>query len=776
MASLLPAVWAVAAIEQASCAQPPSVDDETLQALLHDEPIAPLGPERATVSRHARSSPPGPSVVPPTADPLAAWDFDECTSQRTELIETFGGNFAFRSVGAACTDGVEGQGVAIANRGDMIYVPDQPAFTFEGGVTVAGWFKPTATGGTRSLLRKRDLDSSSFVLLLHRGKFQFVVHLGDGRAASVTSPAAAVVPGVFQHVAGSYDGSVLRLYVGGREVASSPVVGTVVAGPGPMVMANDGSERRFDGVIDGVLLAAHALTADEVLQLTCSPQPPSVVVTPGGALAALPRITTRIDVAVTNVNPAACAPVPYEMVVTTPDFIGLDLQPFQTNPQSGPVPSGGTTHFTITATPNEFVEPGTEFPISFDVFTLDTSFFVDFESVTLHVIEPPGCRVSTGRELMITNTEVVDDPVRTSFDPTSSDPRNGVWTFKHLIEAMAPSSDAAPAMVEAMLTGFTRPMNINGFTVDARPGMHSLVIDRWPRTPDGALDLGKAPLRLQAIVNRFDLRDPSHGDAGEGRFVFAFNNPDFPDFPLSATMIFEYKLPATTDADVLEWGQSFHALGALPFGESYNAALQQITERFVRRGARPGQINGSAIDEVRTNEIAFATDSNFNWQMRAFELSPTSGLLVPAPLPLTPDRSFNRTATLASYITANQAAILAEQHTVPARFAGAPFQAGAVLNDLSSWFAPGVDSEARHHFALNTCNGCHSNQETGTEFLQIEPRLHGDEARLSRFLTGITVFDPGTGRSRRFNDLGRRNLDLKAIVCAGETASSLSPQ
>src|SRR5262249_12950848 len=114
----------------------------------------------------------------------------------------------------------------------------------------------------------------------------------------------------------------------------------------------------------------------------------------------------------------------------------------------------------------------------------------------------------------------------------------------------------------------------------------------------------------------------------------------------------------------------------------------------------------------------------------AFALSPTSGLLEPALLALTPDRAFNQTATLASYINANQAAIIAEQHTVPALFAGRPFQAGAVFNDLTTWFAPGVDPEARHHFAINTCNGCHSTRETNTEFLQITPRFGSNEARL----------------------------------------------
>jgi hypothetical protein len=237
-------------------------------------------------------------------------------------------------------------------------------------------------------------------------------------------------------------------------------------------------------------------------------------------------------------------------------------------------------------------------------------------------------------------------------------------------------------------------------------------------------------------------------------------------------MIFEYKLPANNDQDVVDWANAFHGLGALSFGESYNAALQRITERFVGRGARPDHPNGSAINAVRSNEIAFGNGAP--WEMRQFILSPTSGRLEPSTLDLVPDRSFDNTATLASYINANQTAIIAETHTVPAVFDGQPFQAGAVFNNLSSWFAPGVDNEARHHFALNTCNGCHSSQETGTFFLQISPRFSGSEATLSGFLTGTTVNDPVTGLPRTFNDLGHRNADLKAIVCTDSAPSGAS--
>jgi hypothetical protein len=690
--------------------------------------------------------------------PFGQWSFDDCNPDRTNLSDSSpSGNTAFRSVGVTCAPGIAGLGVALAVKEDIVYVPDQPNFTFEDGVTVAGWFSPTAIGGTRTLIRKRDKGTSSFALVMTSGgKYQFVVSLG-GQAISVTSPGKATV-GVLHHVAGTYDGHTLRLYVDGFEVKGLAAGGTIPPGPGPLLIGNDGSERRFDGVIDNVVFEGRPLSNAEILALTCIRQTPTMDVTPRVSAPTPPGVPASFDVAVTNHDSPACSSRTFTFEAFSPGG-GISTEP--SFAESPPVASGETTHFTMTAIADDTVEPGT-FLLQFFVFD-QLSFFV-FDSVQLIVTEPTGCNVNRRRELMITDVSVVDDFIRTTFAGAPDDPRTGAWTFKRLVESMAPTPADAPAMVEEMLSTFTTTQTINGFSVGPRPGMQSIILNNWPRTPDGALDLTQAPFRLLAIVNRFDLRNLANGDAGEGRFVFGFAFPN--SFSLQATMIFEYKLPASTEDDVLGWAQAFHALGSIPFSEDYNAALQMITDRFAGRGARPGHVNDNAINAVRTNEIDFS--DNFVWQMRELVLSPETGRLVPATVKLTPDRSFNFTDTLASFINANEAAIIAETHVVPEQFNGQPFLAGAVFNDLGSWFASGINNnEARHHFALNTCNGCHSQQETNTFFLQIQPRFPGSQAVLSGFLTGTTVFDPSSGQQRTFNDLGRRRNDLTAVVCTG---------
>jgi hypothetical protein len=531
--------------------------------------------------------------------------------------------------------------------------------------------------------------------------------------------------------------------------------------------------QYLHGIIDEVFVSTQAITKDQLTALSCIPHPSTLAVTPT-APAAVPFDTpVNYAVTVTDNDIGACQPNSYSFNFNSFDPT-LATNVLSSTFVSGVAP-GGTATFDVSVTGNDNADPGTH-EIPFSVFDFGPTFENLNGQLTYTLQQPTGCFVNRHEELMITSTSVVDDPVRTvpASHQTNPGPSAGVWTFGQLMRDLAPTPDAAPAMVLQLFQTWLSDQNINGFTVAARPAMQQVLLDQWPKTPTGALDLDQAPLVLQAIVNRMDVRSPSAsnaGLAGEGRFVFGVNTPQaFQNF----TVIVEYQLPAQTPQDVFAWANRWHGLSSHAFPSAdYNAALEQITRAFAGRGAAPANVNGSALAQLRTNEIA----TSFQWEFRSFSLSAANnGFFQEIPVDLTPDLGFNGTPTLTSFVNENASAISSELYSVPATFAPptvpptqpAPFLGGSVFNNLVEWNAPGIDPDARFHLSLNTCNGCHG-PETNTTFLQITPRQPGAEAVLSQFLTGTTVFDPNTGESRTLNELGRRKGDLTSLVCNPST-------
>jgi hypothetical protein len=687
------------------------------------------------------------------AEAQGFWRFDDCNMNRTELGDSsFGNHTAFRSVTAFCRPGILNSGVGFDEDDDLVLVPDQPNFVFSEGFTVAAWVKPTDLSGVRTIFRKRLDGTSTFVLAENGNKFQIVISLANGKAADVTAPATL---DTFTHVAATFDGIFLRLYLNGVEAASKRVVGRLADGVGPLLMGNDANKRRIDGVIDSVVFDTVPATPAEIAKLTCIPRPSVMSVTPTDPAAVPPGTPVSYDVQITN---NSCEDGSFNFNA----FPVMFIPDISVNPSFGNafVPASTTAHLPFAATASADIEQfGTsQIFVNAELFSQFT--FEPFSQlVNFSVLDnSTPCTIKPRLELEIRNVSVVEDPIRTG--------PGGAWTFGKLMENMAPTPADAPAMVEGMLSTFLTQQTVNSFTLPPRGGVQQ-VLDSM-RGPDGKLDLSRAPFRLLAIANRIDLNDgtaPTVTTAGEGRFVFGF--APFGQ-TLQATLIIEYNIPATSQAEILDLAKAWHGLRALMIGtEEYNAALQAVTERFTARGAGgAGRTNGSALGQVRTND--FFTFGGA-WEFREFHLDATSGMLVPAPMALTPDRSFNFTDRLGRFVLANEPAILAEKHTVPLTFEGVPFQGGNVdASDFFVWQMPGVSANTRHFFARNTCNGCHTASETGGSEFQVQPRFPGQESFLSGFLTGADVTDFAAGVIRHFNELGRRGRILHDMVCPEE--------
>ncbi len=380
------------------------------------------------------------------------------------------------------------------------------------------------------------------------------------------------------------------------------------------------------------------------------------------------------------------------------------------------------------------------------------------------------------KELVITDPSVIEAPVETTFDPSrpSGTDRRGAWSFGRLVHNMLPRGQrddarAASAFVNAWLEHWLVDQSPNPAVSPsaARPNIQALVLGPW-RTASGCaatdtscvLDLTKAPFRLLAIVNRPDLRIvASDGRAigGEGRFVFQVVGPtlgrnveggpieviDATPRPQKFTVIFEYSLPVKDDAGTLAWAERWHRLGAVGFGEAFNAHLRNLTNDFSGPDADRRRPNGNALNQVRTNEVATLGARRFGaeaplsvpqfWELREFHL--TSAGLAQHTVNLEPSRDFDvarpafappmgtRSTELASWMIANEEAILASREVLPAELSGnsalvgsTPYGAWgrAAGNTAPHSFVTAdgvrVADRVRDELAADTCAGCHRHE------------------------------------------------------------------
>ena len=375
---------------------------------------------------------------------------------------------------------------------------------------------------------------------------------------------------------------------------------------------------------------------------------------------------------------------------------------------------------------------------------------------------------------MIVDRSVVEDPTRT-FDPCIGGTVFGNWTFGYLVTNICnqPVTGIDPQdFVRTWLRSWEFDQVLNFDTVPNRSNnIVSQVISNWPKivTPISTnLDLGHAPFRLLAIVNRLDLRSHTfpYDNAGECRFVFGVLDPANPCSTLPFTVIFEYGVPLKGCAGIKSWANQWAALQALPLpSAAFNAALQAITDQVTAANTDPSHLpNLSALNQIRSNDRLDPT-----WDLREFTVTAT-GYLLEHTVKNSPADHWNRTPLVTTYCNdaTHQPNILLDADTVPLNYLGNPYLGAHSLTPGGlTWDGNPVFSmppAVRIHFSLNTCNGCHAG-ETFTSFTHVAPRLPGAASSLSGFLTGVVVPDPaGSPLVSKYNDLARRVADLDMVV------------
>ena len=231
-----------------------------------------------------------PAAEPAAPGMVAAYAFEE-TSGTAALDSSGSGNAGTVSGPVSSALGRFGRALAFDGVNDLVNVADSASLDLTTGMTLEAWVKPEGVDWQTVLLKERP---GGLAYALYSST-DTGVSSGEVRTSSSleTRGSSSLPFATWSHLATTYDGSTLRLYVNGNQVSGRAVSGPVEVGTGTLrIGGNLVWGEYFRGLIDEVRVYQRALSAAEIqtdMQTPVVPsgtdtQPPSA---PGGPTAAV---------------------------------------------------------------------------------------------------------------------------------------------------------------------------------------------------------------------------------------------------------------------------------------------------------------------------------------------------------------------------------------------------------------------------------------------------------------------------------------------------------
>ena len=204
-------------------------------------------------------------LAPPSPSPtglVAAYNFNEGSG--TTLTDRSGsGNHGTIANATWTTSGRYGKALVFNGTSSWVTIADAPSLDLTTGMTLEVWIYPTTTSGTRDVLCK---EGSSDIYNLYARNWRGLPEINAYvNGANRTAEGPALSANVWMHLAGTYDGSMLRLYRNGVEVARQAQSGPIATSTGVLrIGGNSLWGEFFRGSIDEVRIYNRALSPSEI--------------------------------------------------------------------------------------------------------------------------------------------------------------------------------------------------------------------------------------------------------------------------------------------------------------------------------------------------------------------------------------------------------------------------------------------------------------------------------------------------------------------------------
>jgi hypothetical protein len=199
--------------------------------------------------------------------PVAVYSFDEGQGTTVEDVSGNGHEGTIEGAGWT-THGRYGDALEFSGEADeCVTVPDSESLSLDEELTIEAWVRPSGAPDDDPIIFKESEGGLGYALgigLYEDGRPEGLMNDGGLDPENVVGP-EAVEAGVWAHIAFTYDGAHMRLYVDGELVATQAESSGPFASGGPLVIGcNPDFPETFEGRIDEVRIYERALGEGEV--------------------------------------------------------------------------------------------------------------------------------------------------------------------------------------------------------------------------------------------------------------------------------------------------------------------------------------------------------------------------------------------------------------------------------------------------------------------------------------------------------------------------------
>jgi concanavalin A-like lectin/glucanase superfamily protein/Big-like domain-containing protein/purple acid phosphatase-like protein len=196
---------------------------------------------------------------------VAAYDFNQGSG--ATLTDASGNNNhgALTNGPVWTTAGKYGGALTFDGTNDLVSINDAPSLDLTTGMTLEAWVRPSTLSGWRTVVLKEIPSSLAYCLYANQSAQRPGTEIRVGSNVYNSSGIAALPANSWTHLAATYDGSIVRLYVNGSLAGSRAVSGSIVTSSSPLrIGGNLVWGEYFRGQIDEVKIYNGALTPSQI--------------------------------------------------------------------------------------------------------------------------------------------------------------------------------------------------------------------------------------------------------------------------------------------------------------------------------------------------------------------------------------------------------------------------------------------------------------------------------------------------------------------------------